>query len=294
MNVTAVLCTRDRPALLEGALAALVPALGDGDRCVVVDSASVDGAATAAVARAAGVEVLRADRPGLSRARNVGVAAATTPIVAFTDDDCRPKAGWARGIAAAFAAGDDLGFVTGAVDADGDARLPLAVSGDRTPRSIVAGDDPTTCGHGAHMAVRRDALDAIGGFDEHLGAGGPLHAAEDSDAFHRLLCAGWSGAFDPSIEVSHVQWRTTGEALKVSYGYGVGVGAMGMKAVRRHRRGGWAVLGRGVWRRGIAGAARDLRNGYQTGALSSTVRAGGVVVGSLRGALLRLEGERFS
>jgi GT2 family glycosyltransferase len=294
VSVTAILCTRDRPALLEGALAALLPALRPDDHCIVVDSASRDGASIAAVASAAGAELVRVDRPGLSRARNVGVAAATTPIVAFTDDDCRPMAGWAAGIAAAFDGADDIGFVTGAVAADREARLPLAVSGDRTPKRFAAGDDPTTCGHGANMAFRRDALEAVGGFDEHLGAGGPLRAAEDSDAFHRLLCAGWTGVFDPSVEVSHVQWRTTGEALKVSYGYGLGVGAMGMKAVRRHRSGGWAVLGRGVWKRGLAGAARDLRNGYQTGALSSTVRAGGVLVGSVRGALLRLEGERFS
>jgi glycosyltransferase involved in cell wall biosynthesis len=294
VSVTAILCTRDRPALLEGALAALVPELRHEDRCLVVDSASRDAASIAAVTRDAGVELVRADRPGLSRARNVGVAASSSPIVAFTDDDCRPMNGWAAGIAAAFEGVADLGFVTGTVTADREAKLPIAVSGDRTARRFTAGDDPTTCGHGANMAFRRDALVAIGGFDEHLGAGGPLRAAEDSDAFHRLLCAGWTGAFDPSIAVSHVQWRTTAEALKISYGYGLGVGAMGVKAVRRHRRGGWAVLGRGVWKRGLAGAARDLRNGYQTGALSSTVRAGGVLVGSVRGALLRLEGERFS
>jgi glycosyltransferase involved in cell wall biosynthesis len=292
--IAAILCTRDRPALLEEALAALGHALEPDDERIVVDSASRDGASIASVARAAGFDVVRAERPGLARARNVGIGATTAPFVAFTDDDCRAEPGWSRGIAAALRADGGLGFVTGAVLADRDARLPIAVSGDLTPRRFAAGDDPTACGHGANMAFRRTALDVIGGFDEHLGAGAPLRAGEDSDVFLRLLDAGWTGRFDPDLRVSHVQWRSTGEALRISFGYGLGTGAMGMKAVRRRRQGGWAVLGRGVWTRGIAGAARDLRNGYQTGALSSAVRAGGVLVGAARGALHRLDGDRYA
>jgi glycosyltransferase involved in cell wall biosynthesis len=97
-DVSVVLCTRDRPQLLAGSLAALPP---DSD-VVVIDSAS-STAETARVAVDAGVRVVRLDEPGLSRARNAGVTATSGQFVAFTDDDCLPRPGWVERIAAGFA-----------------------------------------------------------------------------------------------------------------------------------------------------------------------------------------------
>ena len=189
--IAVVVCTRDRPALLAESLAALGADLGPDDERVVVDSASVDRAAIASVARAAGFRVVRVERPGLSRARNAGLAATSAPVIAFTDDDCRVTPGWAAGVAAAFAADESLGFLTGGVDADRDTRLPIAVGGHDAAHDLDAVADPTACGHGANMAFRRSALDEVGGFDEDLGAGGPLRSAEDVDIFWRLGRAGW-------------------------------------------------------------------------------------------------------
>ncbi|MCU1485218.1 MAG: glycosyltransferase family 2 protein [Actinomycetia bacterium] len=291
--IAVVVCTRDRPALLAESLAALAGDLGAHDERVVVDSASVDREAIAAVARAAGFRVVRVERPGLSRARNAGLAATTATVVAFTDDDCRVAPGWAAGVAEAFA-DESLGFLTGAVDADREARLPIAVGAHAAAHELDAVADPTVCGHGANMAFRRAALESVGGFDEDLGAGGPLRSAEDVDIFWRLGRAGWRGRHDPANRVTHVQWRSTAGALKISYGYGLGLGAMGVKGVRLGRREGWRVLGRGLWDNGVRRAWRDLRNGYQTGAASSLVRTGGVAVGIARGVRRPLVGERFS
>jgi glycosyltransferase involved in cell wall biosynthesis len=291
--IAVVVCTRDRPELLRESLAALAADLSPDDERVVVDSASHDADAIRAVAEAAGFRVVRAARPGLSRARNTGVAATSAPVVAFTDDDCRVAPGWARGVAAAF---EDpaLGFLTGGVDADRDTRLPIAVGGHDAAHELDAIADPTACGHGANMAFRRAALASIGGFDEDLGAGGPLRSAEDVDIFWRLARGGWRGRHDPANRVTHVQWRSTAGALKISYGYGLGLGAMAVKGVRMGRREGWRVLLRGLWDNGVRRAWRDLRNGYQTGAASSLVRTGGVAVGVARGVRRPLVGERFS
>jgi hypothetical protein len=68
LRVAVVICTRDRPAQLETALAAAVAHARSSDDLIVVDSASTQPA-VGQVAAAAGARVVRVDAPGLSRAR---------------------------------------------------------------------------------------------------------------------------------------------------------------------------------------------------------------------------------
>ena len=172
--------------------------------------------------------------------------------------------------------------MTGPVLADREAKLLVAVDPSTEHRRIRAGADPTTAGHGANMSFRVEPLRQIGGFDVELGAGARLRAAEDTDAFWKLLARGWEGVYDPTARVTHEQWRSTGQALRTSFGYGMGFGAMAARGARRHEPGAWGLLGQGVWHDGIARSGRQLREGYQSGALSSVVRAAGVVVGAAR------------
>ena len=281
MRFAAVVCTRDRPEQLARSLTSLAANLRATDERVVVDSASVDAAAVAAVAADAGFRLVRVEQPGLSRARNAALDALDVDIVAFTDDDCTVDPGWSAAIEAAFA-DPTVAFAAGPVLADRQTKLPLAVDPSTEPRRFSGDDDPTTVGHGANMAFRREAIVAAGAFDVDLGAGARLRAAEDTDAFWRLLRDGWTGVFVPEAKVTHAQWRTTREALRTSYGYGMGVGAMARRGVAREQRGAWGVLGHGLWRDGVVRGARDLRAGYQTGALSSWLRAVGVAVGAVR------------
>ena len=97
-DVTVVIPVRDRQAELARCLAGLAAA----PRVIVVDDGSRDPAAISSVAAAAGASVLR--RPvngGPAAARNTGLAAADTPLVAFLDSDCVPGAGLAGRAAAA-------------------------------------------------------------------------------------------------------------------------------------------------------------------------------------------------
>jgi GT2 family glycosyltransferase len=287
-RIAAVVCTRDRPDQLARCVAALAPQLRRTDVGIVVDSASKNRRAVADVAERVGFRLVRVDQPGLSRARNAGVEAAEAagvPVVAFTDDDCMVGEQWAKKLSAPF--GDfSVGFVTGAVDGDRQARLPIAVTApNAVPRRFSHGDDPTTCGHGANMAFLVEALREIGGFDDTLGAGSPLRAAEDTDAFWRVLAAGWHGQFEPEARVTHSQWRSTGEALRTSYGYGIGLGALASKGLRRQQDGARRLLKVALWDNGVRRAGSDLWAGYEAGAASSLVRVVGVAVGAARVAL---------
>jgi glycosyltransferase involved in cell wall biosynthesis len=270
--VTVAICTRDRPDRLEGCLEAVAAVLRPDDQLLVVDSAS--GPTTGAVARSAGVDVLRLERPGLSRARNAALDAARHDLLAFTDDDCRPAPGWPAALAEGF--GDEaIGFVTGRVIGAGPG-VPLAVKVDEQPLLLDRTVPMQALGHGANVAVRRPAALAVGGFDELLGAGSRFRAGEDTDMFRRLLDAGWLGRYLPAATVTHLQWRNHSQALRASYGYGMGYGAMSAKARGSARA---ALLRRGLGAAGLGQAGRDLRAGYPYGAVVCLCWAAGVARG---------------
>jgi len=288
-----VICSKDRAWLLEGALSAIERVRRPGDETIVVDSASTDDSVKRVAGRFPWVRFVRCDQPGASRARNCGVRVSSAPVVAFTDDDCRPEAGWADAIEAIFREEPATGFLTGMVRPDGGPGPALAVGGADVPQLFRYGDDPAELGQSANFAARRQALDAIGGFDEVLGAGTRFAGAEDHDVFWRLLRAGWMGRYDPRVSVVHQQWRTTRQAMRSQYGYGLGSGAFALKAIRIDRREGLPILGHRVWRFGALSAARALRDRYERGAAGDVLRLAGVVAGFVRAARLPVAGERY-
>ena len=93
MDISLILCTRDRAGALKGALDAVAALDFAGTwEVVLVDNGSSD--TTKAViedfAKKVAFPVRYVHQPikGLSNARNAGLAAARGAIIAFTDDDC--------------------------------------------------------------------------------------------------------------------------------------------------------------------------------------------------------------
>jgi len=283
--LTVVVPTRDRPALLEGCLAALRGALRGADRVIVVDSASRSDA-TGRVATAAGFEVIRCDGPGASRARNLGAVAASTEIVAFVDDDVRVTPGWAEAIAAAF--GPEISFVTCRTvppPHQAAAERPVALKDEPTPARL---DAATTgaLGHGASLAVRRSALLSLGGFDERLGPGRWLSAGEDQDLLDRMVTSGLVGRYEPDALAWHEQWRDRPTLLRLDWNYGKGTGGRLAKLRRSDRRRAVTVAVDALWRNGLADAAACARRGYRFGTLSALARTAGTLAGFPAGLVL--------
>ena len=186
----------------EAEVTAVIPALDGGERLValvrllveegpviVVDDGSRDG--SGARAAAAGARVIRHDAPrGPAAARNAGLHAADTELVAFLDADCIVAAEWRRGLATLLAADPELALVAPRVrSARGGsalARYEEAASPlDLGPHGGLVGPDRRTAYvPAAALVARRDALLALGGFDESLRFG------EDVDLVWRLLAAG--------------------------------------------------------------------------------------------------------
>jgi glycosyltransferase involved in cell wall biosynthesis len=279
LDVSVVVCTRDRPRLLGDALAALQPALAYSE-VVVVDSASRSDE-TARVATEAGFRVVRLTQPGLSRARNAGIAATAGEFVAFTDDDCLPGPTWVEQIATAFA--DPLtGVVMGRLvpEHEGGA-VPADDPGDE-PFTFRDGFDVDKLGAGANMAFRRRALLDVGGFDEMLGAGSALRSAEDHDAIWRILRGGWSGRYDPGAVVAHRDWRRRTDLIRMRYAYGLGAGALAAKVVKVDPGIGWPMLRHRIMRDGLATGASDVARRYKAAAIGDVLYTTGVLVGAAR------------
>ncbi|HEY3765816.1 MAG TPA: glycosyltransferase [Gaiellales bacterium] len=171
-----IICTRDRPEEVGPCVAACIAhgVLADGGEIVVVDN----GTQPLALRLPDGVLVVREAVPGLSRARNTGAAAATNDVLAYLDDDARPGPGWIESLRDGFCdprvavAG---GPIQGLWPAERPAGWPPA--GMESFFSVLSlGDaDQDFPGraevYGANWAIRRDAFDAVGGFDAGFGTG---------------------------------------------------------------------------------------------------------------------------
>jgi glycosyltransferase involved in cell wall biosynthesis len=260
---TVVVCTRDRPDLLEGCLAALAAQDHPSYEILVVDNASL-GPETRELADGSNARYVREERPGLDRARNRGLRESTTPIVAFTDDDARPEPGWLSALVSGFGS-PDVHAVTGLVlpaELDTSAQSMFEdVYGGMSKGFLVrlhvqAGRRhlyrPERVGVGCNMAFRREVLLEAGGFDPVLDVGTPTGGGGDLDAFQRVLESGAAIVYRPDAVVRHLHRRELPQLRRQLFDNGRGYSAMLLAA---HRRG-TPRDRRAVWRRYAGWLAR--------------------------------------
>ena len=236
--ITVVLCTRGLRPTLPACLTSLEQVDDPAFEVVVVENSPVVRLRTDVTGR--GMRHVHEPRRGLDVARNRGLIEAAGEIVAFVDDDCEADPGWLRGVRAAFDSAPGVTLVTGRVMP---ARLSLPThelfeqwfTFDRgcARRHFAPGDEidwfpAFTCalGTGCNMAARRDALLAVGGFDEALDMGPLVGGGGDLDAFARLVDAGGSAVYAPDAFRRH-HHRDTMTALRWQFwGYGLSQGAV--------------------------------------------------------------------
>lgn len=152
-----------------------------------------------------GARVIDCEPAGPSTLRNTGIAHATAPLVAFTDDDCRPAPEWLERLVEA-ARGREGDFVLqGRTEPDPDEVRRL--HGLARSQSIV-GPSPwyQTC----NIAYPRELLERLGGFDETFDGGG-----EDADLGLRAVEHGASPVYVDEARVWHaVHSRHVWDALR--------------------------------------------------------------------------------
>lgn len=210
MTVSVVICTRNRPALLRECLEGIAKLRRAPDQVVVVDNTDGDRE-TELVTREFSAAYVVEPIQGLSRARNRGLAASDTEIVAYLDDDALPDADW-------------LGLM---LEPFQDPKISAVAGRIVTPESMqrksvntevrfLSNKDPqwfeiVTFGGlalGSNMALRRDACAGGTLFDERLGRGAPFQIAEENHAFASILSSGHKAAYLPDAIVFHPPLRS--------------------------------------------------------------------------------------
>jgi len=211
------------------------------------------------------INVLHQPIPGISAARNLGLARAQGAIVAFTDDDVEVDPNWLRSLVNRFATNDKIACVTGLVlpreldtaaqrwfeeylggfNRGSEIKLYSPIHPSRQGlirplvhqvicRSLTTGrteqislyEAVVRCGAGANMAFRTRALVDAGGFDLALGTGTATRGGEDLAIFAAILSNGSLIAYEPTAVVYHSHRRNYDELVKQVNGSGLGLTAM--------------------------------------------------------------------
>jgi N-acetylglucosaminyl-diphospho-decaprenol L-rhamnosyltransferase len=202
---------------------------GHPPQVVVVDNGSSDGSAAAVAHSMPTVTVLHPGaNVGYARAANLGIAATDAPVVAVCNPDLEVRVGAAGALVRRLSSEHDLGAVGPLIRNTDGTIYPSARSDPRVRDAVGHGllglvwrTNPFTRRYrqldadpsrrrdvdwvsGAAVWLRRDALTAVGGWDERY-----FMYVEDVDLCWQLRQHGWRIGYEPGAVVTHVQGATT-------------------------------------------------------------------------------------
>jgi N-acetylglucosaminyl-diphospho-decaprenol L-rhamnosyltransferase len=199
-RTSVVMITMDRRDEADTALCRLAQ-LPERPPVIVVDNGSTDGTAQLVRRRHPDVLLLEPGRNLAAAGRTPGVRAATTPYVAFCDDDTWWEPDALRRAADLLDAHPTLGLVAAHILVGDAARDdPVCAAMADSPLQDVPGvPGRPVLGFLAGMAVvRREAYLAAGGFLPEVGVGG-----EEAWLAADLAAAGWRLAYVPQVVARH-------------------------------------------------------------------------------------------
>lgn len=253
IDISVIICTRNRTNALQRCLRSLFTQTCTPREIIVVDNAPSNEATRLLIEQYKQVKYCREPRGGLSIARNTGLRAATSSIVAFTDDDVLLHPLWLFHVWQSFLF-PGVGAMTGLV-------IPSVLetrsqqlfekqwsfnSGYRDKvydnayfqSSLATGPRVWDIGAGANMAFRRSVFADAGYFDERLGAGA-AGCSEDSEMWYRILAAGWDIHYNPRAVVYHEHRRELRALYNQIFSYMRGHTAAALIQQTQHKEAGY-------------------------------------------------------
>ena len=214
-RISVIVCTHNGSATLHACLESLGRLQYANREVLLIDDGSTQD--IAAIAREFPfVHHHRQEHAGLSAARNLGARLATGEILAYTDDDCLAEPDWLDHLAKAF---DDPQWV-----AAGGPNIPppprnrteaVVAAAPGAPVHVLLDDSEAEHLPGCNLAIRKNALMAIGGFRAHYVAAG-----DDVDVCWRLREAGGRLRYMPGAMVWHHRRYQARAYLRQQAGYG--------------------------------------------------------------------------
>ena len=227
-TVSVIVCAYNAAGTIDDCLAALSRLDYPQVEVIVVDDGSIDDTAERALAYP-GVRLTRVPNGGLSAARNVGLHAAAGEIVAYVDADVRVEPSWLTYLVQPFA-NPEVAAVGGpnVVPADDGWFAQCVARSPGAPNHVLLDDRIAEHVPGCNLAVRREALLEIGGFDPIF-----LRAGDDVDVCWRLQERGGLVTFSPAALVWHHHRGSQGAYWRQQVGYGEGEAWLRLRHCRR-------------------------------------------------------------
>ncbi len=233
---TVIVSTRNRPNEMRRAAASIGSNKGLDFGLVVADRS--DGDHTERVLE----PILASPRLRYNRTPVMGerkvvnreVELTNSPYLLFTEEACEVPSDWVHTMVSALHADPKVGAVFCRVVAGPEAQ-EIGVTREFMPeeeKRWVRSWRRTQPGSGAGLAVRREALMDVGGFDEAMGPGGRFPGAADADLGFRLLRSGWHVVDIPSVEVVNHGHAAVDDPTAVMADEWVSIGAYCGKALR--------------------------------------------------------------
>lgn len=236
LPATIVVPTRNRAGYLDVALASFAEQVATAGAEVVVVLDGPDAVSAAVAARHAARTVVLPRSAGPNAARNAGVAAAGGELVVFVDDDVAAPPTWLPALLAAAAATPERDVFGGPIRAAIE-RSHVGLLGfcgrEKPPLTTLdAGfaDRDVDVLWSANLAIRRAALETVGGFDETI----PVGAGDEEEWQER--------------------YRSTGGRIRY-------VAAAGLGHRRTRADASLRAFMRAAFHRGRAGRRNDVRKG---------------------------------
>ena len=200
MPVTVVVATRNRCSSLVSVLERL-RALSERPPIVVVDNGSSDGTQDSVRRHFPDVRLIRLEHNAGAAARSIGARHASTPYVAFSDDDSWWLPGSLPRAVALFDGYPWLALVAAKIlvgpDMKEDATC-AAMAGSPLESALPLPGRPVLGFIACAAVLRRSAFLEVGGFHERLGVGN-----EEQLLALDLAQAGWSLAYVPEVVARH-------------------------------------------------------------------------------------------
>jgi N-acetylglucosaminyl-diphospho-decaprenol L-rhamnosyltransferase len=211
VTIAVAIVTFDNAGHIGATLRALEEQLEERDELILVDNASRDGTAEAARAASPRARVLeQRTNLGFAGGCHAAAAASSAPLLLFLNPDAEPAPGCLAALRSVAAERPDWGAWQALVTMDdgtaintagnvthflgmgwaGRCGLPLA--------EAPSAPEEVSFASGAALAVRREAWEALGGFEPRY-----FMYGEDLDLCLRLRLSGWRVGIAPAARVEH-------------------------------------------------------------------------------------------
>jgi glycosyltransferase involved in cell wall biosynthesis len=202
---------------------------------IVVDGNSTD--TTKEIVSKYPVKLIIEEKAGVNVARNAGIRNSSGEIIAFTDHDCVVPENWVKAIVSNFQ-DPQVGCVGGKILRYNNDFLSCYADESLVPvmrifkkRTIISRIKSPLCYPvGCNFAVRREAIEKAGFFDERF-----TYGFDELEFAERICMEGYKIVLTPDVMVQHKHRSTLSELLKQTFRYGQGGGLLpktkGIKSV---------------------------------------------------------------